>query len=298
MTLLRCFGPRCERMISAWRPGPPNPVAVKDPEHFAVRYSVCEHCAEYFCDRCAPARGLLGRRPPCRDCLGRLLDGRHWEEVNTRPVPQDVEYYREAQAFAEDGDHIGAEGLAGAAVRLAPGYVAALHLRGRALDAIGEPGEAVADYLRVLELAPDRHETHLDLGLAYEALGRADDALAEYRLMIAAAPDFPVAYTSAAAVLRDLGRAREALEAAEAAIGAHAGDGRYDHLAWYAHQVRGEALLALYDHEGALAAIDTAIDKGADNPEAHHVRGTALALLGRYDEARLAFAMRDQAGGG
>jgi hypothetical protein len=62
MTVLGCSS--CSRHISVSVYPEGNPVALKDPEHWAVVFGVCDNCGKSFCDRC------IGDSRQCPKCQG------------------------------------------------------------------------------------------------------------------------------------------------------------------------------------------------------------------------------------
>ena len=91
-------------------------------------------------------------------------------------------------------------------------------LRGTALNALGEPAEAVVAFTHALATKPDNAETHLNLGNAYAELDQADLAEQHIRRAIALQPAMAEAHASLGHLLAGLGRVAEAVARNETAI--------------------------------------------------------------------------------
>jgi hypothetical protein len=74
MTVFRCSGATCRRMISLSAIPGGNPVARRDPEGFATTFQACTNCRRLFCDRCARASRRWYRGPQCPECGHPLAD--------------------------------------------------------------------------------------------------------------------------------------------------------------------------------------------------------------------------------
>ncbi len=71
MTVLRCSGYGCERLISVSAVPGGNPAANRDPEGFATIFLTCQDCGSHYCDRCVKRARTRFRGPRCR-CGGKL----------------------------------------------------------------------------------------------------------------------------------------------------------------------------------------------------------------------------------
>ncbi len=76
MTVFGCQ--MCGRSISVSYSPEGNPVALADPEHWAIVFAVCNNCGKHFCDRC------IGNSQQCPKCGGSITmhrpgDGYAWE---------------------------------------------------------------------------------------------------------------------------------------------------------------------------------------------------------------------------
>ena len=95
---------------------------------------------------------------------------------------------------------------------------AAQTLRGTALNALGQPAEAVTAFTHALATRPDDAETHLNLGNAYAELDQAASAEHHIRRAIALQPGMAEAHASLGHLLASLGRVAEAVAGNETAI--------------------------------------------------------------------------------
>ena len=117
----------------------------------------------------------------------------------------------------------------------------------RALNCETDPEllpQAVETYLRVLELAPDWVEAHINLGVALYQLGRTEEALNAFRNAVELDPMNGISHYNLGCVLEEQGKVDEAighLRRASRSMPAHA-DAHYN-LA-LAYEKRGEPRLA------------------------------------------------------
>lgn len=72
MTAIKCAGTGCKRIISLSTIPGGNPVALEEPEIWAVNYEMCKDCGKYFCDRCAKKMKGFFRKSTCSVCGGKL----------------------------------------------------------------------------------------------------------------------------------------------------------------------------------------------------------------------------------
>ncbi|TYB37980.1 tetratricopeptide repeat protein [Actinomadura chibensis] len=293
--LLKCSGWACMRLISVSKARGGNPVALNDPENFAVEFMICEDCGDYFCDRCH-APGSRFRAPRCASCGGRLAPGKRLEQLSGRPRPPAVEHLRRGVELVESDRAEDALAELGEAVRLRPEYAAAHYWRGGALVRLGRDAEALDAFDNALRHNP------ADVAALYEKAGalarmeHVDEAIDAYDRTIALQPGFPAAHLNRAVLVLDEDRDAEALAAAEhvlalIAAGRTRGGSTYD--AASAHSIKGAALVKLGRFAEALPAIDYAIDNGLDSWNDYYNKAYALERLGRTEEADLARGVSD-----
>ena len=82
----------------------------------------------------------------------------------------------------------------------------------------GQLNEAVANYLRALEIKPDFAEAQCNLGLALQALGKFEAAESSYRRALAIKPDFAEAHNNLGLALHSLGKLDNAEESYRRAL--------------------------------------------------------------------------------
>lgn len=116
------------------------------------------------------------------------------------------------------GDLAGAARVYEALLRLEPNHADALHLRGVALDAMGDPQQGIALMDRALVLNPSLPAIHLNRANALKRLGRLEQALDGYANALRVKPDYTMAHTNRATVLEALGRHDEAMAAYDRAL--------------------------------------------------------------------------------
>ncbi|MEV4008087.1 tetratricopeptide repeat protein [Actinomadura sp. NPDC049753] len=272
-----------------------NPVALRDPEAFAVEFMICDFCGNYFCDRCH-ASGSLLRAPRCASCGGRLVPGSRLERMSGRERPAAAAHHDRGVRHLESGRPEDAVRELDEAVRLRPEYTAAHRARGIALAGTGRHAEALAAFERALRLDPSDVVSLFERAGTLLAMERAADAVAAYDQAIAVRPDYPAPQINRAIILMDAGRDAEALAAVDRAIallasGGAAGAGRYDLAS--AHSVKGAALVKLGRYEEALPVIDHAIDNGPDSWNDYYNKSYALERLGRIAESETARGIAD-----
>ncbi len=158
-------------------------------------------------------------------------------------------------------------------------YAAALQRAGR----YEEAGAASRRYLESVPGGPLSGSAHTNLGLALRGLGRDEEAEEEYREAIRVDGGNVLHYRNLAQLLADQRRWSGALGALEAGL---------DRATTFEDKIRlleGLAFVCAEEERGtpALEYIDRAIALGATSARAHYLRGRALALLGRIDEAQV-----------
>lgn len=156
---------------------------------------------------------------------------------------------------------------------------------GSALHQAGRYQEAANASRRYLEEAPEgpwAGAARTNLGVSLRMLG--DDASAEelYRQAIQLEPNQPLHYRNLGQLLMDQRRWAGALGAMEAGL---------ERAASTEDRIRFlEAITYVYAEEGrgepSLRSIEQAIALGAATARTHYLRGRALALVGRLEEAR------------
>ena len=174
--------------------------------------------------------------------------------------------YREAERLARQltGEH--------------PDYAFAWKVLGAAVTVQGGNGMPMLE--RAVQLMPDDHEAHNNLGNAYLEAGRFEDAAASYRRALALKPDYAHAHGNLGNALRELGRWPEAVSAYRRALETEPGFAE-------AHSNLGGALLDLGEFEQAIVSLRRALELDPDSIQAHSNLGRALLALGELEQASL-----------
>ena len=300
MAVYNCGGWSCPRMISVSAVPGGNPVALRDPEHFAVLYSTCEDCKHMFCDRHASGKSGLFGKPRCPDCRGKLLKQATPETAASRPWPEPVRLYNEGYRLGTGGDIAAALAHYDRAVQLRSDYVLAHYRRGLTLRDLGRYDEALVALDRAARLDPGHVLALFDTAAIHLGRRRWDAAVHALDRAIAAQPRYVAAHINRAFALLALGRAQDALAGSEEAIRLEesgSGLGMTPHASAIAHRAKGAALMKLQRYPEALAALDVAVDTGPDDRNTYRNRATVLERLGRHEEAQNDHRLAERFGG-
>ncbi len=294
--LLACSGWACSRLISVTNIRGGNPVALRDPEHFAVTFRICTDCHQNVCDLCLPS-GDLFAPGQCIHCGGKLVDGRRLAKVEATAPAAAVELRDRGYDAAVDGKLDDALREFEEAIRLRPEYVQAHFDRGVALNLLGRRADALAAFEQVIRLHPGHVQAMFDIGGIHRASRDLHSALAAYDRALAVQPRYTAALVNKAVTLHDLDLVAEAIDTVDDAIriidAGNAADQTSDVRAT-AFGVKGAALLKLARYAEAVEAMDSAIADGLDDRLMHHNRATALEGLGLLDEAGAARRTAEQ----
>ena len=120
------------------------------------------------------------------------------------------DYVEKGIDFAEQGDHEGAIGQYGEAIRLDPRNSNAYIARGWAYAALGRYKRAIADYDEVIRLDPKSAATFISRGSAYGVLEQFDRAIKDLDEATRLNPQYPVAYYLRGLIYEELGKSKEA----------------------------------------------------------------------------------------
>lgn len=198
-----------------------------------------------------------------------------------------------------------------AAVRAAPGNVAAWSALGRAKRQAGLTEDAIAAFRQALTLRPGDLTASHNLAVALRLTDKPQEALALLEACAAAAPDTPEIQYNLGHCYYDLDRLDDAFTAYRRAIAlkpdyrdAHDTLNRLywqhdmpdQHLTSYASAVEkvphaaglwadwANRLGMAGDTEGAISVLKRAFESGAEGPELHHRLGQALCARGQAEE--------------
>ena len=151
--------------------------------------------------------------------------------------------------------------------------------KAQALQTQGKYAEAAAAYDKVLEVAPNIAEVHLNKGVVLSAAQRDSEALKCFDRAIELKPELAGAHCNRANILKSSGQAKEAAVSYRAAVKC---DPQLQ-AAWFglAHVLNEQDLFA-----EALEAADKAIETAKKvHPPSHNERIFALLKLSRGSEA-------------
>ncbi len=96
-----------------------------------------------------------------------------------------------------------------------PSHLEALAGAARVSGRSGDDGASMAYLRRALEIAPDRADLHLGIGLIYQGRGQLQEALSEMSRVVELDPDSAAGYLHLAEILEALGQSKEAAGALE-----------------------------------------------------------------------------------
>jgi serine/threonine-protein kinase len=163
-------------------------------------------------------------------------------------------------------------------IQLHPDYHTAHLNLGNALKAQGKHDEAIASYRTAVRLMPDDATPHRNLGTALQAQRKYDEAIAEYRTATRRSPDDIWAHVGLGSALEAQGKYDEAVTEFRTAI-------RLKPNEALAHCNLGLALHKQGKDDEAIAECRTSIRLKPDDATAHLHLGLALVAKGKYDEA-------------
>lgn len=179
-----------------------------------------------------------------------------------------------------------AEAMLSRGLAMQPGNVDALHLMGQMRWVQKRLDEAEDYYRKTLEKEPGRAEAHAHLGQLLHATGRYDEAIAEFREALRLKLDLADAHFGLGFALA----AKQDYVAAERAYRAGLAQPKRNvqHVAALKHNL-GVVLTHQNKHAEALAEITAAQAMVPNLPNADFNAGNALQMLGRLQEAEMAY---------
>ena len=156
-------------------------------------------------------------------------------------------------------------------------YLAQYNL-GVALDDLGRPAEAIAEYQSILQSHPDYASAHINLALDLDAAGQSDDALEHSLEAVRLAPNNALAQNNAGMILFEKGRNGEAIQHYREAS-------RLEPDNASAHNGLAAALYNDGQHEAAIQEFETALRLRPDFAQAHYNYACVLEKQGQTAEA-------------
>jgi tetratricopeptide (TPR) repeat protein len=165
-------------------------------------------------------------------------------------------------------------------IEIDPNAVSAHYGIGNTLQNLDRPQDAVASFTSALTLNPDFIEARYNLANLQKSLGQLHEAIHHYRLVVSLKPDFADAYHNMGSALHALGQFDEALASYEEAL-------------WCDLPETHNNMGAVYFDQGqfvqALASYRMAIVGRPDYAEAYNNVGNTLRKMGEPDASAAAF---------
>lgn len=155
-----------------------------------------------------------------------------------------------------------------------------LHMKGLMLYDETKYKEAIDEWLREIEIAPERVKPYNNIGLTYRKLGDLDSSIKFHEKAIKVDPKFGHSYYSLGLVYYDLKDYKRAKELFLKAIEF----GYYDADVYYS---LGQAYKQLTDYEQAIKAFKKVIKLYYNFPGAHYQLGDTYRLVGNFDMAKM-----------
>ena len=164
------------------------------------------------------------------------------------------------------------------ALNIAPDYSEAHNDLGLALFQKGQVGEAIAHYEQALKTSPSNTEAHVNLGNALVQQGRLDEAVAHYLTALAIQPRNGKIYSNIGNALFQQGKLDEAIDCL------HRGLAILPTFA-DAHDLLGTILFQKGQVDEAISHFQQAVQYQPDLTGVHKNLATALVQKGQVDEA-------------
>ena len=164
------------------------------------------------------------------------------------------------------------------AIELAPELALVYRIRGLAYAGLNDYELAIADYDQVIELNPEDAAVYRIRGLAYAGLNDHERAIADFDRAIELDPEDAAAYHNRGFVYAYLKDYERAIADFDRAI-------ELDPEYAAAYHKRGAAYAYLKDYQQTIADFDRAIELDPEDAAAYHNRGAAYAYLKDYQQA-------------
>jgi tetratricopeptide (TPR) repeat protein len=158
------------------------------------------------------------------------------------------------------------------AIKLDPGYIDAIKNRGLVRAEQKQYKTALADFARVLDLAPSYWRAHIYTANVLISMGKLDKALHAYDLGLAVNPNSAALCNNVGAILCSLGRFKVALPKLDRAI-------KINPQYAEAFNNRAVALIGLKRPKDAMASYDNALSIRPGYPDAMNGRAKLQATM-------------------
>ena len=191
-------------------------------------------------------------------------------------------YFSHANALEELGRPEDAVANYDKAISLDPEFADAYYNRGLALKQLNRLDAAIASYDKAISINPDEADAHSNRGLALAGLKQFVDAVASYDKAISINPRIAESHYNRGNALQELGQPDAAVASYDRAVSVNPAYVQ----AW---SNRGLALQALKEPDAAVASYDKAISIRPDFAEAWSNRGLALEELAQLEDALASF---------
>jgi tetratricopeptide (TPR) repeat protein len=142
----------------------------------------------------------------------------------------------------------------------------------------GQVDDAVAHYLKALQITPSSAEAHTNLGVALLQRGEVDDAVAQCQKALAINPNFAQALTNLGVVLFQKGQVDDAVAQYQKALEINLNSA-------VAHYNLGNALFRKGQLDDAVAHYQKALQIDPNYLQAYYNLGNALLQKGQVDDA-------------
>lgn len=152
-----------------------------------------------------------------------------------------------------------------------------LYAVGISLLQVGKTREALFQFQKALEIAPDFSDAALALGHCLHRLRKFEEALAVYYRLLSASPLLTAAWNNQAVVLLELCRYEEALASFTRAL-------ELDPVLYDARVALATCYQALGLVDQALSACNTVLAEVPEHAEAHWNKSLLLLLAGDYQQ--------------
>ena len=197
------------------------------------------------------------------------------EDYNKSPEDKQMLFHR-AIAKRRLSDYEGAIADYSRMIEMAPQHAKAYINRGRVKEQLGDHEDAIADYDWAIEISPQFAAAHYNLALAKRQSGDYKDAIASYDRVIEISPKHVAAYFGRGLAKYKLGDYEGAIADYDRAIEINPQD-------MPSYNNRGNSKYEMGDHEGAITDYNRAIEIKPQDSPAYHNRGLAKYKLGDYE---------------